>query len=159
VNAAARIALALLCWAAAAAAGWWLHRPPTLATAAAPPVPASASAGAATETASPQRLAGRIARADPMGFGRMPAPAGLPGLGLTGSAGAAPAGEVNWRLAAAVVRGQERYVVLTAAEQRPLQVKEGELLPDGDRVLKIDARSVQVRSPRGRLRTLYLSEP
>ncbi|MCC7461843.1 MAG: hypothetical protein IT480_05190 [Gammaproteobacteria bacterium] len=161
MNAAARVSLALLCWAAAGLAGWWLQRPPPLASTSAPLAAAAAAASGAASAASPQAMAGRIARADPMGLARAAPPAGLPAVpGAPVAPGAAPAaGELNWRLAALVVRERERYAVLTAPEQKPLQVRPGELLPDGDRLVRIDARSIEVRSPRGRLRTLTLTEP
>lgn len=159
MNAPARFALALLCWAAAAAVGWWLQRPPPLVTASAPPAAASAADGDAVLPTRPQALAQRIAQADPMGLKRTPAlQSGLPGA--AGGPGAAPGADaLSWRLAALVVREHERYAVLTAPEHKPLQIREGERLPDGDRVVRIDAHSIQVRGPRGRPRTLTLTEP
>ncbi len=151
---AVRVAIALLCWAGAAAAGWWWHRPadaPPAASAVSAVAPASAAQGAAP---SPQAMASSVAAADPMGLTRVPAAA------ATGGAAAAPgADSIVWRLAALVVRGNERYAVLTTQGEKPLRLRVGETLPDGDRIKAIHANRVEIQSPRGRPRTLYLNEP
>ncbi len=151
---AVRVAIALLCWAGAGAAGWWWHRPDD-APHAASTVAAMAPALAAQEAAaSPQAMASSVAAADPMGLTRVPTPA------ATGRAASAPGADgIVWRLAALVVRGDERYAVLTTKGETPLRLRVGETLPDGDRIKAIHANRVEVQSPRGRPRTLYLNEP
>lgn len=154
MNALARLATALLCWAAAAAAGWWWQHPGASAQAA-PTPSAAASARAAPQAApEPQAQARRIAAVDPMGLNRAELPA----------AGASPANApgsdaIVWRLAALVVRDAERYAVLTAADQVPLRLRINDALPDGDRIKAIHANRIDIQSPRGRVRSLYMIEP
>ena len=151
---AVRIALALLCWLAAGIAGWWWHRPPLTVPFAGPAV--ANAAGPADHDGPPlaKDLAARIAAADPMGLSR------APGAPVAGAPAAAPGTEATvWRLAALVVRGPERYAVLTSGAQPPLRLRAGEALPDGDRIKSIQANRIEIQSPRGRLRTLYLIEP
>ncbi|MDE2367957.1 MAG: hypothetical protein KGN16_03215 [Burkholderiales bacterium] len=153
----ARALLALACWTAAAAAGWWWHRPPALAT---PAVPVSAndvSPAPDPRLHSPQAMAARVAAADPLGLkSAAPATMGLPG---TPGPGTAPGAESTWRLAALVVRDNESYAVLTSGSQVPLRLHVGDLLPDGDRIKSIQPGHIEIQSPRGLRRTLYLIEP
>lgn len=153
----ARILAAITLWAAAAALGWWWQQPEAM-PAAAPPSPAASEGlpslpGRSTDDA----RARRVAAADPMGLGRMAAAAQQRTEGT--APGAALAEAVTWRVAALVVRGGERYAVLTATDQPPIRVAEGDRLPDGDRVKSIGSGRMQLQSPRGRLRTIYLTEP
>lgn len=149
-----RLAIALLIWLGSAAAGWWWHRPgdaPRTASAVSTtPLPVAIDNVAPL----PEAMANRVAAADPMGLNRVPP-------GAPNGAVAAPPGVDNfvWRLAALVVRGAERYAVLTASGKPPLQLKVGETLPDGDRIKAIHADRIAIQSPRGRLRTLTLIEP
>jgi Type II secretion system protein C len=156
MNGMLRLALAACLWLAAAALGWWLQQP----RAAAPPVvtmpsPAATAATPDSET-SPGTMAARINAVDPMGL-RSSMVSALAAT-LTAAAPAAPA-QASWRLAALVVRGPERYAVLTSGEQPALKLRVGELLPDGDRIKAVHANHIEIQSPRGRLRTLYLIEP
>jgi hypothetical protein len=99
-------------------------------------------------------MASSIAATDPMGLARARPPA--PAAGTKPAPGA---DSVAWRLAALVVRGNERFAVLTAKGEPPLRLRVGEALPDGDRIKAIHANRIEIRSPRGRPRTLYLNEP
>ena len=155
MNVASRMALALLVWLAAVAAGWWWHRPASTAVAAAPAAAASSVAAEELTPPAAPAMAHRLIALDPMGLTRGPAAAGATGVPATTAAATAP----SWRLAALVVRGGERYAVLTAADQPSLTLRPGQLLPDGDRIKSIEAEHIQIQSPRGRLRTLYLIEP
>lgn len=154
MNVAARVLLAMICWAVAAAAGWWWQRPGDAPSA--PPAAVAAAAVAARSQQAPlaATMAARVVAADPMG--------------LTRSAGAAigtapvalpDAGSITWRVAALVVRGSERFAVMTADNQPPLRLGVGDSLPDGDRIRAIHANRIDIQSPRGRPRTLYLIEP
>ncbi len=69
---AARISLALLCWAAAAAAGWWWHLPGEAPKAATAPIAAVDTSAAIDEPPSPQAMAKRVTAVDPMGLTRAP---------------------------------------------------------------------------------------
>lgn len=154
MNLALRLAVALLCWAGAAAAGWWWHRPGESPQAAGTAVAAAGKAAVENAAPSPKAMASRVAAVDPMGLNRAP-------IAAPGTAATAPAGvdSITWRLAALVVRGAERYAVMTASGQTPLRLRAGEGLPDGDRIKAIHANRIDIQSPRGRLRTLYLIEP
>lgn len=154
MNRVARVAIALACWIGAAAAGWWLHRPDDTPRAARA-VSTTASAPVAAEAAlSPRAMASSVAAADPLGLSRTPtaAPAG-------GAPASAAADSISWNVAALVVRGKERYVVLTSSGQQPLRVSVGQALPDGQRVKSIHADRIEIQSTSGRRRTLYLIEP
>lgn len=154
MNLAARISLALLCWAAAAAAGWWWHHPGDAPKAASAPAVALDTSAAIDEPASPQAMAKRVAAVDPMGLTRAPSVAAVD------AAASAPGSDsITWVLAALVVRGGERYAVMTASGLEPLRLGVGDNLPDGGRIKAIHANHIEIRSPRGRLRTLYLTEP
>jgi hypothetical protein len=48
---------------------------------------------------------------------------------------------------------------MTASGLAPLRLGVGDSLPDGGRVKAIHANRIEIRSPRGRPRTLYLTEP
>jgi hypothetical protein len=151
---AARIALALLCWAAAAAAGWWWHHPGDAPKAASTLTAAVDTSAAIDEPPSPQAMAKRVATVDPMGLTRASS------AGAVGAAASAPGSDnVTWVLAALVVRGAERYAVMTASGLAPLRLGVGDNLPDGGRIRAIHANRIEIRSPRGRPRTLYLIEP
>ena len=146
----------LLGWCVAAAAGWWWHRPgdvskPTEAT-------ATSAVAALADPAAPsaKAMAARIIGTDPMGLSRLsPVPV------FSGPAAAAGPGAdaVTWRVSALVVRGEEHYALLTAAGMAPLRVKAGDTLPDGDRVKSVMSNRIEIQSPRGRSRALYLIEP
>jgi hypothetical protein len=90
-----------------------------------------------------------------MGLNKVDAPT-LP-AGLSNPVAAAPG--LSWRLSALVVRGADRYAVLTSGDAPPLTVKAGQVLPDGDRIKAVQVDRIEIQSPRGRLRTLYLIEP
>lgn len=146
--------LALACWMGAAAAGWWWHDPgqATPASAVAPAVTSVNAAAHARPT--PATMASRVAAADPMGLSR--ATIDAPSATATGKPGSE---SIIWRLSALVLRGAERYAVMTASGQPPLQLRPGDNLPDGDRIKAVHANRIDIQSPRGRLRTLYLIEP
>lgn len=149
-----RIALAALCWAAALAAGWWW--PASAERRGAKPLALveTRAAAAPRATPPPAELASQVAAADPMGltWAKPEAP------GATAAAASAAEG-LEWRLAALVVRDTERYAVLTASGQTPLRLRAGEKLPNGDRIRAIYPNRIEIQSPRGRPRTLYLTEP
>lgn len=149
-----RIALALVCWAAAGAAGWWWHS--SAERRGAKPLAAveSQAPAAAREAAPPGRMAGDVEAADPMGLTWV-----KPETPGAAAAAASAAEGIEWRLAALVVRDTERFAVLTATGQPPLRLRAGEKMPNGDRIKAIFANRVQVQSPHGRTRTLYLTEP
>ncbi len=151
-----RIVLAMLCWAAAGAAGWWWH-PSADRKGAKPATVVETETGASARAApAPALLASQVETADPMGlvWARPETP------GAPAGAASATAGEgIEWRLAALVVRDTERFAVLTASGQAPLRLRAGENLPNGDRIKAIFPNRIQVQSPHGRTRTLYLTEP
>ncbi len=154
MNRVLRIVLALACWIGAAAAGWWWHDPGQATSAIAGP-PALASVNAAEQTPpTPASMASRVAAADPMGLSR--ATTAAPNTTASGTPGSE---SITWRLSALVLRGTARYAVMTTIGQPPLQLRAGENLPDGDRIKAIYVDRIDIQSPRGRLRTLYLIEP
>lgn len=151
-----RLILAALVCSLAGAAGWWLHQPVPLAGI--PPaqdeasLPGNSLSSAGSDDDS---LSKRITAADPFGLSRntplSPAAAGT---------AAAPGSElITWRFGALVVRGNERYLLLTAPGQAPLRVAEGEKLPDGEKIKSIQADHAVIQGVRGRTRTIYLTEP
>ncbi len=154
MNRVLRIMLILLCWIGAAAAGWWWHDPSQIRQASAV-VPAATSANVAEHAApTPADMASHVAAADPMGLNR--AALDAPNTAATGT----PSSEsITWRLSALVLRGAVRYAVMTASGQPSLQLSPGENLPDGDRIKAIHTNRIDIQSPRGRSRTLYLMEP
>jgi hypothetical protein len=151
-----RLLIAATVWACAAALGWLLHQPAALPSSAIKPELAAATASTMTTPPSPQTMAARVAAADPMGLKRSMVAAFAALLPAAAPATSAPA---NWRLAALVVRHSDRYAILTSGEQTPLSLRAGDLLPDGDRISAVHANHIEIKSPRGRLRTLYLIEP
>lgn len=150
-----RALVALAVWCAAAAAGWWWKQPPLPAKA------ARVSAAAAPSAASQPRLldtpddsqARLIASTDPLGLATPARPsASAPGA-------AASAAMQVWSLAALIVRGPERYAVMTSPGQPPQKLIVGQTLPDGDKVHAIAPDHIELKSPRGRIRSLYLTQP
>lgn len=150
----ARWSVALPIWLAAAAIGWWWQQqPPASVTGAGAGNAVAARASANADSASPQELARRIAAVDPLSLDRGPlGPDGAPVTMVTEPA-------IAWRLSALVVRGADRFALLTAAAQKPLELRQGDKLPDGDRILAIFDTHLVVRGARGRSRTLYLIDP
>ncbi|MEO5732843.1 MAG: hypothetical protein ABIN96_00025 [Rubrivivax sp.] len=150
----ARWVVALPIWLAAAALGWWWQQQtPATVEGAGAANRAAASAAADTDAASPQELARRIAAVDPLNLDRGPlGPDGAPAPAVTEP-------PVLWRLSALVVRGSDRYALLTATGHKPMELRKGDKLPDGDRILSISDTHLVVRSARGRSRTLYLIDP
>ena len=152
----ARVLGLLLVWCVAAAAGWWWHRPSDVSKITTAPAVSNASISADAATPSAKVMAARIIETDAMGLSRssltavLSAPAAAAGLA---------ADAVTWRVSALVVRGEEHYALLTAAGLTPLRVKAGDTLPDGDRVKSVLSNRIEIQSPRGRLRALYLIEP
>jgi len=153
----ARLLSAVAVWLVTAALGWWWQQPPAAPTrtpAAAQTVdPLPTLPGGNTD----DTLARRVAAADPMGLTRIADAAQQRAEG-TGP-GAMPADAVVWTLAALVVRGAERFAVLTAPAMPPMRVAQGGQLPDGDRIKQIAPDRIVLQSPRGKLRTIYLTEP
>lgn len=65
---------------------------------------------------------------------------------------------VTWSVTARVVRPAERYLVLYQAESKTIQqVREGELMPDGSKLIKLGLDSFTVRLPNGKTRTMELN--
>ncbi len=155
MNSAARLLMALLCWALAGALGWHFSRPAVLAGRSAP---SDTSAPPSQTTLSSldddDTLSRQIASADPFGLSRKTAIAALPG-----AAASASTDTIAWRLGALVVRDKERYLVLTAAGQPPLKLNVGDKLPDGDKVKAIEPTHAVIQGARGKTRTIYLTEP
>ncbi|WP_269631616.1 hypothetical protein [Pelomonas sp. BJYL3] len=156
MNIALRILIALLCCSLAGALGWQLGRPAALAGRAAP-----AEAGEALEQKvlgsldDDDTLSRRISAADPFGLTRNAPLAAQPGAAAASAGGDL----ITWRLGALVVRGPERYLVLTAAGQKPLKLNVGDKLPDGDKVKAIEPTHAVIQGARGKTRTIYLTEP
>lgn len=149
-----RAAIALLACALSGAVGWWVQRPDPLAQTAlslSPPrleLPRHAGGSSNDESTSK-----RVASQDPFGLSRS-APLNAAAAGTTSVTGA-----IVWRFAALVVRGKERYLLMTANDQVPLKVAVGEKLPDGSRVKAIKADHAEIQGPRGPIRKIYLTEP
>jgi Type II secretion system protein C len=155
MNLAWRFLVALSLWVGAAVLGWWLRLPSRL------PVPSQAAAEAILANADSGRTvtnaaatAQRVIAADPWSLsGLAPRPTDSRPATTTGAETAL------WRLAALGLRGKVGFAVLTAPGQTPLRLAVGDALPDGDKIKSIHADRIEVLSPRGRTRTLYLIEP
>ncbi|TDP71421.1 hypothetical protein [Roseateles toxinivorans] len=148
-----RAAVALIACALAGTIGWWVQRPPASVQAATPlnqprlEPPARGSAAVHDEN-----MSKRVASRDPFGLART--------VPLNAAAAVTTSGNaIVWRFAALVVRGNERYLLMTAADQMPLKVGVGEKLPDGSRVKAIKADHAEIQGPRGPTRKIYLTEP
>jgi hypothetical protein len=71
-------------------------------------------------------------------------------------AGAAPSQWVEWHLLASVVRGGERYILIRSKDGEPTVVRQGERLPDGSLLAKVDASAVTVKPLRGANRVYHV---
>ena len=156
MNIAVRLLIALLCCSLAGALGWQLSRPATLAGHAAPTEAGEPPEQKALSSLDDDdTLSRRISAADPFGLTR-----NAPLTARPGAAAASAGGDlITWRLGALVVRGSERYLVLTAAGQKPLKLNVGDKLPDGDKVKAIEPNHAVIQGARGKTRTIYLTEP
>lgn len=135
--------------------GWWWQRPASAAgsppAAQAPRLPDTASASPGT---SDDALAKQVSAMDPFGLARTTALA--PG---TAGPAASATEAITWHFAALVVRGKERYLVMTAANQTPQKLNVGERLPDGSRIKAIEPDHAVIQGTRGRTSKIYLTEP
>jgi hypothetical protein len=52
----------------------------------------------------------------------------------------------TWRIVGTTIRKNERYILLQVEKKPPIAVKEGELLPDGSKLLKINPKSYVIES-------------
>ncbi|MBX3658427.1 MAG: hypothetical protein KF740_08345 [Ramlibacter sp.] len=65
--------------------------------------------------------------------------------------------KIPWNVTAQVVRGNERYLVLFQPESKAIQqVRVGEKMPDGTKLLSVELNSFTVRLPNGKKRTTEL---
>lgn len=62
-----------------------------------------------------------------------------------------------WKVVAMILRKQERYLLVQIEGKPPLQIKEGEDLPDGSTLLKLLANGYQIRTPEGNKETILTS--
>jgi hypothetical protein len=67
---------------------------------------------------------------------------------------AEPTRWAQWWLVATAVRPQERYIVIQTNGAEPLTIREGEKLPDGARLLKVDLRAITLQSAEGKKRVI-----
>lgn len=150
-----RTATALLAWAISFALGWWWHAPHASSdtrprtSAQGTPLPAITHADLSKDP-----LWSQISSQDPFGLKRE-AP-----LAAGAAAPSAPASDaIVWRFAALTENRGQRNLLLTAPEQQPLLLKEGDKLPNGERIKSIDSDRIQLQDARGRKRTIQLIEP
>ncbi|MCC6657124.1 MAG: hypothetical protein IT512_02940 [Rhodocyclaceae bacterium] len=64
--------------------------------------------------------------------------------------------KIEWRLLAAVERQGERLLVIQIEKDKPQTVREGELLPDGGKVLKVRRDAVSIGDAEGNSREIKL---
>jgi len=64
--------------------------------------------------------------------------------------------KVQWQLLASAPRSGEHIIVIRVDKGAPMKIKEGEALPDGGRLLKVEPRAVTVRTPSGAKRVIPL---
>lgn len=141
-----------LVWVACGLAAWlWLEPQPELVAARQSTLSASAQALEA--------LAKPIVAVDLAALERVK----LWGMERNGQAIAPPvaAGQIKkvlWTVTARVVRPNERYLLLYEPEAKLVrQVREGELLPDGSKLIKLDLNSFTVRLPNGKRQTTEIN--
>jgi hypothetical protein len=66
--------------------------------------------------------------------------------------------KIIWSVAATVVRPKERYLlIIDQTSKAIIQVKEGEKLPDGSKLLEVTLNSYSVKTESGKKRTLETS--
>ncbi|MGE3347337.1 MAG: hypothetical protein AB7I35_07875 [Ramlibacter sp.] len=66
--------------------------------------------------------------------------------------------KVLWNVMAQVVRANERYLLLFQPESKTIQqVRVGEKMPDGSKLLSVELNSFSVRLPNGKKRTTELN--
>jgi hypothetical protein len=66
--------------------------------------------------------------------------------------------KIIWSVAATVVRPKERYLLIIDQTSKAItQVKEGEKLPDGSKLLEVTLNTYSVRTESGKKRTLETS--
>lgn len=150
-----RLVSAVLVWGACAVLGWWWHTPNSKAvdsTRASTHEDASMPATAADLSQDP--LWSQISAKDPFGLKREG-----PNAAAAAPASVAASDTIVWRFAALTVNRGQRTLLLTAVDQAPLLLKEGDKLPNGERVKSIQADRVQLQDARGRKRTIQLIEP
>lgn len=148
-----RTLIAAIACALSVGLGWWLQSPDAAVPVAKPPPPPRlAGATIGSRQTGDDAVAKQIMSLDPFGLTRSSPQQST-------NAAAPGAEDIIWRYAALVVRGKERYLIMTAAGQAPLKLAKGERLPDGSRVKAIHANHVEIQGPRGRTSKIYLTEP
>lgn len=70
-------------------------------------------------------------------------------LAASAPASAASAAWVQWYLLAAAVRPNERFIVIRTGNDPPVTVMQGELLPDGAKLIKVDSSEIVVKPIKG----------
>lgn len=58
--------------------------------------------------------------------------------------------KLEWRLVATALRPGEHYIMIQTPDQPPVTIKEGSLLPDGSKLLKVEPKSITLRLPNGK---------
>lgn len=155
-----RLGALLLLWGLGGVVGWWsarqepLDAPLPLAVAPRPSrLPAALLDDPAKADSSTQ-----LQRLDLFALQRNQAAAPQSGPSPPDQAGST---QIEWRFAALAVnpgRG-ERTLVITATGQAPLVLKEGDRLPNGERIRTLRRDQIELQDRRGRRRTIQLIEP
>lgn len=151
-----RLVAALLVWVGLGYLGWWWHRPAPLSQPAAVTAPLSAPPtllGMADLSTDP--LWTRLQTADPFALQRANPAAAT----KTATGAGAPTEEITWRFAALIENHGHSQLLLTADGQRPLLLKVGDKLPNGERIKSIDAHGALLLDAKGHKRTILLIEP
>lgn len=148
-----RLTLVVLLWTGCAALGWWLHEPKTLVDKSSKPATQAAPRSPQVYTdLSKDPLWSQLSAQDPFGLKRDGPQAAAAPQGAASDA-------IVWNFAALSVGRDQRSLVMTAAGQTPLLLKEGDKLPNGERIKSIHTNRVQLQDSRGRKRTIQLIEP
>lgn len=153
LNPVLRLMLVGLIWTACAALGWWLHEPKALADKGGKPATQAAPRSPQIYTdLSKDPLWSQLSAQDPFGLKRDGPQAAAASQGAASDA-------IEWNFAALAVGRDQRNLVMTAAGQAPLLLKEGDKLPNGERIKSINTNRVLLQDSRGRKRTIQLIEP
>lgn len=148
-----KAAFAVLLWIACGALAWWWQLPKTggdkstKAAAQDLPLPPPRAADLSQDP-----LWKQLSERDPFGLRRE-----------TPIAAAAPQGAASdtvvWRFAALSVNKGQSQVLLMAPGEEPLLLKQGDKLPNGERIKSIYTDRLEIQDKRGRKRTIQLIEP
>lgn len=66
--------------------------------------------------------------------------------------------KVVWKVLGSALRKKERYLIVQIESNPPIQIKEGEDLPDGSKLLKVLPKGYQTQSPDGN-KEIILTSP